>query len=166
MNKTEFFISLILCFLLAGCSGNSLDSRIEKINSGTYHVTGTEIHLRYDFPWPSWGGEEVILSRDTIFIEFTVEIEYPPGKKDTVRFKGLEGVNAGEYQVLEPGCFAPRCFADVNLSGTELIFAFGSPSGTYSGKGQLGGERINLETHFEYRNVGIDYFLEGTKLDD
>ena len=166
MNKTEFIISLILCLLLTGCSENFMDAKIKKINYGTYHVTGTQVKLKYDFPWPSWGGEEVILSRDTSYIEFTVEIEYPPAKKDTVRFKGLEGANAGEYQAVRRMCAHPSCFADANLDGVELTFAFGSPGGTYTGTGLLGGGRLILETHFEYRSVGIDYFLEGRKIDD
>lgn len=166
MSTKDFLIASIFCFQLIGCSENFLDAKIKEVNSGTYHVNGTQINLTYGFPWPSWGGEVVILSSDTSFIEFTVEIEYPPAKKDTVRFKGLEGANAGEYQAVRRMCAHPSCFADANLDGVELTFAFGSPGGTYTGTGLLGGGRLILETHFVYRSVGIDYFLEGRKIDD
>lgn len=78
-------ILLLSVLMLSGCLGDLLESRIKEINSGTYKVSGIQVDLTYDFPWPSWGGEEVILSRDTTKIEFTIEIEYPEGKQDTVR---------------------------------------------------------------------------------
>lgn len=165
MIKNETLIYVILYLLLADFSGN-IDSKLKEINTGTYLVTGTEIQLSYDFPWPAWGGEEVILSRDTSYIEFTIEIEYPEGKQDTVRFSGLEGANAGEYQAVDWGCTHPACNTDANLNGSKLTFDLYGTDGTYTGSGQLGGGHIFLDTFFEYRNVGIVYNLEGTKIEE
>lgn len=165
MNTTKTFLLLFLCLLLFGCSGDLLESRIKDINSGTYKVSGIQVELRFDFPWPSWGGKEVILSRDTTEIEFTVEIEYPKGKKDTVRFDGLVGANAGGYQAVNQNCTHPSCYADAKLSDSELSFDLSGAGGLYHGRGSLGAENLTLETRYEYRGTGLDYFLEGKKID-
>lgn len=159
-------ILLLSVLMLSGCSGDLLESKIKEINSGTYKVSGTQVELRYDFPWPSWGGKEVILSRDITEIEFTVEIAYPEGKQDTVRFNGLEGADAGEYQAVYRKCSNPKCYADAKWIDSELTFDLSAPSGFYKGRGFLESGTLILETHFEYRGTGIDYRLQGEKVDE
>jgi hypothetical protein len=158
----------LICIIFIGCLNNFPEEElIEEINSGTYKVNGTQVELRYDFPWPSWGGEEVILSRDTTKIKFTIEIEYPEGKQDTVRFDGLVGANAGEHRsVFGGGCIFPECYADAKLTNSQLKFDLGAPSGAYTGLGYLKAETLILETNFEYRAIGIDYDLQGEKVED
>lgn len=164
--KKAILILVLLSTILFGCSGNLPESKIQDINSGTYKLSGIQVELRYDFP----GGEDSIRSRDTTEIEFTVEIDYPSkplGKqrKDTVRFDGLIGADAGEYQAA-PGCLPPFCDAYAKIKGGELTFDLLRPGGRYYGRGFLGAETLILETHFRYRGIGIDYHLQGEKVED
>jgi hypothetical protein len=165
-------ILLLSVLVLSGCLNNFPEEElIKEINSGTYRVSGIQVELTYDFPWPSWGGEEVILSRDTTEIEFMVEIEYPKGvlargKADTVHFRGLEGSDAGEHTIAFTYCTPPFCYTVARLIGDELTFDLTTSSGFYVGRGTLGAEKLTLETHYEYRPTGVDYFLEGEKIDE
>lgn len=166
MKKINTVLVLFLIAVLSGCSGNFLESKIQELNSGTYKVSGIQVELKYDFPWPSWGGDEVILSRDTTEIEFTVEIEYPDrvlatGKADTVHFCGLHGADAGEHTLAFRYCTPPFCYTTARLIDGELTFDLVTSSGSYVGHGFLGAERLILETHFEYRSIGVDYSLQG-----
>jgi hypothetical protein len=163
MKALKFLVLSVL--MHTGCSGDILESQIKEINSGTYKVSGIQVELRFDFPWPSWGGKEVVLSRDSTEIEFTVEIEYPKGKQDTVRLDGLVGANAGGYQAVNQNCTHPSCYADAKLSDSELSFDLSGAGGLYHGVGWLGAEKLTLETRYEYRGTGIEYVLEGEKIE-
>ncbi|NBC04275.1 MAG: hypothetical protein GVY20_11285 [Bacteroidetes bacterium] len=99
MNTTKTFLIFFLCLSLFGCSGNLLESKIKEINSGTYRVSGIQVELTYDFSWPSWGGEEVILSKDTTDIEFMMEVKYEKGRQDSVRFYRAGRSRAGCCQL-------------------------------------------------------------------
>ncbi len=156
-------ILLTSIIILTSCSGDLVETKIKEINSGTYKLSGTQIKTIYVFPW---GEENEIMSSDTTQIEFTVEVEYPKGRKDTVRFEGLEGANAGEYQAVNKNCTHPSCYADAKLSGSELKFDLSAPSGAYTGHGYLGAETLILETKNRYRGEWVYYDLQGEKVED
>lgn len=168
MKKSIVVIFLIGCFSTA-CSDSSVKSKTEPSEdniSGTYFLHGTKVQLTYRFPWPSWGGEIVILERDTTQIAMTVRVNLLEEKQDTVRFTGLEGVNAGEYQSINRNCMHPSCYGDAKLMNGELSFDLHAPSGFYIGGGFLEEETLILQTHFEYRGIGLDYDLEGVRIDE
>lgn len=175
MKKAILFSVLFLSAGLFGCSNNSLepDSNpdpepevpIDSI-SGIYFLHGEKIQLRYDFPWPSWGGEEVILSRDTTRIAFTVAIQMVEDKQDTVQFFGLESVNAG-WSIFPPDCTELYIYcAYAKYTDHILEFDFSSPDGTYLGTGTLADSSLTINSHFEYRDIGIDYDLQGIRIDE
>jgi hypothetical protein len=45
-----------------------------------------------------------------------------------------------------------------------LTFDIDGLGGYYNGNGFLGVEKISLETHYEYRGTGIDYFFRRRKV--
>lgn len=157
---------LVLGAVLFGCSNNSVEPEPEDPISGTYFLHGTKVQLIYRFPWPSWGGEIVILDRDTTQVTMTVRVDLLQEKQDSVRFTGLEGVNAGEYQSINRNCTHPSCYGDAKLINGELSFDLHAPYGFYIGGGFLEQETLILQTHFEYRQVGIDYDLQGVRIDE
>jgi len=90
----------LICIIFIGCLNNFPEEElIEEINSGTYKVSGIQVEMRFDFPWPSWGGEEVILSKDTTDIEFMMEVKYEKGRQDSVRFYRAGRSRAGCCQL-------------------------------------------------------------------
>jgi hypothetical protein len=156
-----FFLSLFF----SGCS--DLFDRSDNFTA-KYELSGTRVELTYDFPWPSWGGKEVILSADTTHVEYLVEVRFfPEGKQDTVRFDELAGANAGDYSAVSTRCSKNTiCHPDAHFDGKNLTFDLLSPTGRYTGTGTLTPDSLILDTHFEYRNVGVDFYLQGEAVDD
>ncbi|MDZ7718274.1 MAG: hypothetical protein U5K72_05575 [Balneolaceae bacterium] len=167
MKKIIFPFLLFLVFY-SGCSENPSESDPEPVDeiSGVYFVHGEQVNLTYDFPWPSWGGDIVILSRDTIETSFTLEIKLVENRPDTIRFFGLHGANDGKKGALPWTCdeFTPFDCAFANLTGSEFVVDISSPLGTYDAMGKLENGEITLDAHFEYRGIGIDYSLKGVKV--
>lgn len=160
--KTILLTSVII---LTSCSGDILEPKIKEINTGTYQLKGVQIEKQLCYIC-SVGEEGHVMSTDTTEIEFTVEVEYPKGKRDTVRFRGLEGADAGEYTATSRSyCTPPYCYADAKLRGSELTFNLESVSGYYNGRGFLGAGELALKTQYKYRGIGVDYILEGEKID-
>lgn len=158
-------ILLLPVLILTGCSGNLVETRVQQVNSGTYQLKGVQIEKQLCYIC-SVGEEGHVMSTDTTEIEFAVEVEYPKGKRDTVRFRGLEGADAGEYTATSRSyCTPPYCYADAKLRGSELTFNLESVGGYYGGRGFLGAGELALETQYRYRGIGVDYFLEGEKID-
>lgn len=169
MNMVKIEILFFLSLFFITCSDGSTKSETnlpENPISGTYFLHGTKVNLKYQFPWPSWGGEIIILETDTTQIAMTVKVGLPEEKQDTVRFTGLEGLNAGEYQSVNRNCSHPSCFGDAELKNGELFFDLSAPYGFYIGRGTLEDGKLILQTHFEYREIGIDYYLKGTRIDE
>lgn len=159
----------LLGSLLISCSDNSTKPEPEISEdpiSGTYFLHGTKVKLRYDFPWPSWGGDVVILEADTTQTTMLVKVKLLEEKQDSVRFTGLEGVNAGEYQSINQDCTHPSCYGDAKLMNGELSFDLSGAGGLYRGTGTLENGKMTLNTHYEYRPTGIDYHLEGERIDE
>ena len=166
--KKECFMRIIpmiplLLLILSGCSGDLVETKVKEINSGTYKLSGTQIKTIHVFPW---GEDNEVISSDTTQIEFTVEVEYPEGKQDTVRFEGLEGANAGEFQAVNKNCTHPSCYADAKLNSTELKFDLSAPVGAYTGHGYLGAETLILEAKNRYRGDWVYYDLQGEKVEE
>lgn len=161
---------LILSITLTSCKGSIVESTIKDANTGTYHLQGTKIDKKLCYIC-SVDEEDEVLSADTSEIEFTVEIEYASGvlasgKPDTVHFRGLEGANAGEHQIAFSYCTPPFCYTKARLNGAELTFNLVTPGGYYGGRGYLGAGKLTLETQYKYRGIGVDYFLEGEKIEE
>lgn len=167
MRNAFLLLAIFLSVIVFGCSDNSTNPGAEISEdpiSGTYFLHGTKVMLRYDFPWPSWGGDIVILEADTIQTTMLVKVELLEEKQDSIRFTGLEGVNAGEYQSVNQDCTHPSCYGDAKLTNGTLSFDLAAPYGFYIGTGTLNEGRLTLDTHFEYRPTGIDYHLEGERI--
>lgn len=164
----KIFIFLLL--LLNLNSSSTLDNQgqkdhlIEDNLSGIYFLHGTRINLKYDFPWPQWGGEEVILSADTVEVVFSINIIVAENKQDTLQFFGLDGANAGN-SVLPLNCTrgVPLCAYAEFING-EMEFNIRDANGEYNGVGTLDQNGITLNTHFEFRSDGVDYILTGKKV--
>lgn len=161
---------LFLSAVLIGCSDNLLESTIKDVNTGTYQMRGTQIDKKLCYVC-SVGEEGEVLSADTTEIEFTVEIEYPDGvlatgKADTVHFRGLLGADAGEHTLAFSYCTPPFCYTKARLNGAELTFNLVTPGGRYAGSGYLVAGKLMLETQYKYRGIGVDYFLEGEKIEE
>lgn len=163
-------IPVLIVFMLGlvSCSDNSVDPDPKPSDnlSGIYFLHGTKVQFTYQFPWPSWGGEIVILDSDTTEVNMTVKLNFLKEKQDSVRFIGLEGVNAGKYQSVNRNCTHPTCYGDARLTNGELSFDLVAPTGFYIGGGFLEEETLILQTHFEHRQVGIDFDLEGVRISD
>lgn len=170
MKQILLFIAFLLSLGLLGCSDNFLESTIKDANTGTYQLRGTQIDKKLCYVC-SVGEEGEVLSADTTEIEFTVEIEYPTGvlasgKPDTVHFRGLLGADAGEHTLAFSYCTPPFCYTKARLNGAELTFNLVTPGGRYAGSGYLGAGKLTLETQYRYRGIGVDYFLEGEKIEE
>ena len=155
MKSINFILFIILWITVIACSGDLLETKVKEVNSGTYKLSGTQIKTIYVFPW---GEDNEVISSDTTQIEFTVEV--------TVRFKGLEGANAGEYQAVNKNCTHPSCYADAKLNGTELKVDLSAPVGAYTGHGYLGAKTLILETQNRYRGEWVYYDLQGEKIEE
>lgn len=167
--KNKAFSIIILGVFILCCSENSVEPEPEKPEdtvSGIYYLHGTKIQIKYDFPWPSWGGEEVILSQDTSQLAFTTTIKLLENKPDTVQFFGLEGANAG-WSVFPQNCSELHIYcAYATYRGHILELDLSSPDGIYIGKGTLKDGKMTLDTHFEYRHTRLDFKLEGEKVEE
>lgn len=174
-NKQYLINTLGACvcflFILSGCSGSSVSTENDELKedtiSGIYFLHGTKITYRYDFPWPSWGGEEIILETDTTTLSTTIYIERIDQDRDTLQIIGLNGLNAGTHRVLPPDCIslADRC-AYVPFTDDVIEFNFFEPGGNFTGTGILSDGKMSLNTKFEYRSIGIYYNLTGEKVND
>ncbi len=174
-NKQYPIIILGACvyvlIILSGCSGSSVSPEQDELKddtiSGIYFLHGTKITHRYDFPWPSWGGEEIILETDTTSLSTTIYIDRIDQYRDTLQIIGLKGLNTGTHRVLPPNCISlpDRC-AYVPFTDGVIEFNFFEPGGYFTGRGSLSDGKMSLNTKFEYRSIGIYYNLTGEKVND
>lgn len=157
---------VIVAIFLIDCS-NTASTEPEETVEGFYFLHGEKIEIKYKFPWPSIGGEEIIISRDTVETSFTVEIKLVGSRVDTIQFFGLHGVNAGSRGILPGNCeeFTPDYCAFASLIDSDLDIELLSPSGEYTANGTLENGQISLDAHFEYRSDGISYSLKGVKVE-
>lgn len=167
--KTTFkFLIAILGLALFSCSKNPAEPTLDEIISGAYQMSGTQIEYTYQFPWPQWGGERIILRSDTSQIEFTLYADYLETTGDTIRFRELIGANAGEWHALPPAhlcSYKSGDCADARYVNNTLEMHYVEAGGTYDATGTLENGKITLNAHFEYRATGIDYILEGMKVE-
>ncbi len=162
MKSSIFFLLIFSCLLI---NSSSIRNQSEADSpEGTYFMHGTIIEYTYDFPWPQWGGEKVILDTDTTTISFVARIRMVEEKQDTVQFFGMAGANASRNSVLPVVCENPNFCGYANFEMGSLQFNYRTPAGEFSGTGQLEGEILTLDTYFEYREIGIEYDLHGGKI--
>lgn len=160
---------LIFLFLLTCCSETPSEPKAEpepeETVAGFYFMQGEQVNLTYQFPWPQWGGEEVILSRDTIETSFTMEMKFVVNKPDTIQLYGLHGVNDGNRFLFYPDCTeTPTTCAYGKIVEDKLEIQLSHSTGKYTAMGTLKNGEIFLDAHFEYRNVGVEYSLKGMKV--
>ncbi|MCG2590607.1 hypothetical protein [Rhodohalobacter sulfatireducens] len=170
MDKRLVLITIFFCPILFEGPGNlpnpNLDTLQTEPVSGVYFLQGTIIEYTYDFPWPQWGGEKVILDTDTTTISFLTTIRMVEEKRDTVQFFGLPGANASRNSILPVECENPSFCGYANFEMGSLQIDYRTPAGEFSGTGWLDGEILTLDTYFEYREIGIEYKLQGKKIDE
>jgi hypothetical protein len=170
--KSKFILIMTLqnyfwLFKLIIFSWTAIDSQMPSTSpdvEGTYFIHGTRIEYEYDFPWPQWGGDEVILSSDTSNISFTATIKMSEDKQDTIQFFGLVGASAGEQSAAQIFCEEPSSdcvYARIEGSSFEMFVA---PSNQhYTAKGTIQNNLITIEGFFEFRAIGVKYILEGER---
>lgn len=145
---------------------HSHDGLRPEVLSGVYFLHGTKVELEYDFPWPQWGGEEVILSADTSQVAFIVNVRMVEGKQDTIQFFGLEGANAGAEAVFPLNCSnLPETCVYAKSATSVIEFNIREPNGVYTGTAAFSEGKMTLNAHYEYRPDGIDYKLQGMKVE-
>ena len=170
IRKAFLFLALFLSSVLLKGSGEVSNPNSDALQSdsvsGVYFLYGTIIEYRYDFPWPQWGGEKVIVDTDTTTISFLTTLRMVEEKQDTIQFFGLPGANASRNSVLPVKCENPSFCAYANFEMGSLQIDYRTPAGEFSGTGWLDGEILTLDTYFEYREIGIDYALKGKKIDE
>ena len=168
LSKNFISIIMVVFFSVSNCSENATQPKKEETENtltGFYFMSGTLIETTYGFPWPSWGGDENIISVDTSKIAFTIYIEETM-RQDTLLFTGLEGANTGEQYVFPFKCDNhPIECAYAHLQGNQFELNLLSPAGEYIGSGIFKDDALALESFFEYRSVRIDYSLNGIKVE-
>jgi hypothetical protein len=158
------FLSSILLEGSGDISNSNSDVLMSDSISGVYFLHGTIIEYTYDFPWPQWGGEKVIVDTDITTISFVTTIQMVEEKQDTAQVFGLAGFNASSNKVLPVECESPNTCGYVNFETGSLQFNYRTAAGEFSGTGRLDGEILTMDTYFEYRALGIEYDLEGKKI--
>lgn len=63
-------------------------------------------------------------------------------------------------------CTPPFCYTIAILIDEELTFYLVTSGGSYIGHGSLGAGFLTLETHYEYRSIGIDYHLQWEEVEE
>jgi hypothetical protein len=170
MTKRLVLLVIFFCPFLFEGSGNAPNPNSDTLQtesvSGVYFMHGTIIEYTYDFPWPQWGGEKVILDTDTTTISFVTTIQMVEEKQDTVQFFGLAGVNASRDNILPVLCDNPANCGYANFEMSLFQFNYRNGAGEFTGTGRLDGEILTLDTYFEYRAIGIEYDLQGKKIEE
>jgi hypothetical protein len=149
----QAILAVTFCMLLgSGCSDfpTGINTNFDE---GFFQVRGYKIEQ--DLLWPQGG----LISSDTTWIEFTIEIRKEKEKNDTIRVYGLEGLNGREVCLCHPEY--PVVCNYATYSDTELEFDNLTPGGHYSGTGTLDNGRITLQTTYFRRSVRIEYDLHG-----
>ena len=155
-------VSAMLIFI-AGC-GDSFDAMKDDVRVQTFNLSGIEVHYRVAYAAPP-----DTFSIDTIEVAYSVDVELPKEKPDSLRFFGLPGAKKAyhahglgeDYRL----CSSPsRTYCDLyaryykdNTFEMYLV----SPSGMYTADGKLENGKLELEGNFFYRGTSIDYFLTG-----
>lgn len=177
--KTFIPLLTVIALIIAGFSGNksSSNSQTEKSFesvSGLYYIHGYQVSLRFCYMSNLCEPGEV-LSRDTVRTSFIVNVKVFDEQEGLLQFSGLEGADIRVRQASYSGSTSsPRCVkhqrpqdcAVAGLNGDQLEFDLLSAFGRYYGGGTLKDGKMTLETKFHYRGMGIDYFLEGIKIEE
>ncbi len=142
------------------------------VNSETYFLHGTKISTIYPCTFTCFDMEP---ARDTTSVTFTTHVWSAPGKKDTLRFFGLLGADAGESG---PNQFIEfvfpielhhgdqyRIYARKTDNDKFEIEAWGTGS-RYIGTGSFGNNTIQLQGMYQYRNRSFAYDLEGVRIEE
>lgn len=168
MRKAFLVLTLILTSVVIKGSDNAPNSHYDTLQnepiSGVYFLNGTIIEYTYDFPWPQWGGEKVIVDTDTTTISFVTTIRMVEEKQDTVQVFGLAGFNASSNRIMTVECESPSNCGYVNFETGSLQFNYSTSAGEFTGTGRLEGGTLTLDTYFEHRGIGIEYDLQGKKI--
>ena len=155
---------IIIGLVITSCSENSTEPTHEEIISGAYQMSGTQIEYQYAFPWT----DENVISTDTTQLEFTLYIEYNEFREDTIRFRELPGVNAGEYICLPPQEQCSSGSGDcayAKFQNNQVELHFDTYLGKYDAEGILEDGELMLNGTFTDRGVEVDYILEGMKVE-
>lgn len=170
MAKTLFHISVFLSallVLLTGC-GDTFDAMKDEARIQTFDLNGIEVHYSVAYAAPP-----DTFSIDTVEISsYSIEIEIPADKPDTLRFYGLPGAKKahsahgvnGNYRRCQIPT-SPYCDLYARLYDDKTFEMYlASPVGLYTADGKLENGTLELEGNFFYRNRSIDYFLTGQRV--
>lgn len=101
-------------------------------------------------------------------LKLNTSINFLETTGDTIRFRELLGANAGEWHALPPAhlcSYKSGNCADARYYDNKLEMHFVDAGGTYDATGTLENGKITLNAYFNYRATGIDYILEGMKME-
>lgn len=181
------FLFLLFVFQLFGCSEdavNQSNSEIQKAESfeqqpktlqeetGVYFLHGYQVTKELCY---AANCDNFVLSTDTLKTSFIVYIRMFEHRPDSLMFSGLEGAdtNIREFNYTGSAAFG-ECTSETRagdcayakVTGSNLEFDIQNPGGYYRGTGTLENGSMTLETEFIYRGVGIEYRLEGEKVEN
>ena len=160
------FTVLIICsfigilFSFSGSTGVEQQEEMIDLGSGTFYLKGTMTSTEY--PCLFCPGNQDFY---TYYTDFSVNILPVPGKKDTLRFYGLQGADAGEFDKrVFPYCTMPEnCVIYAKLIGDVFEIDISNDGRRYRAQGILKSSTIELEGQYSYENITIDYDLKGLR---
>ena len=150
-----------MLFSFSGSTGVEQQEEMIDLGSGTFYLKGTMTSTGY----PCFHCES---NEDyyTYYTEFSVNILAVPGRKDILRFYGLQGADAGEFEKrVFPYCTMPDdCVIYAKLSGDVIEIDISNEGRRYRAQGILKSGTFELEGQYSYENYTIDYSLNGQRV--
>lgn len=153
-------------------SCNSIDPHAKAVDkmSGIYYMHGTKIITIYPCTWTCFDMEPYV---ESTTVAFTMNMEPVDGKRDTIRFFGLMGADAGEsgtrgfkeflFPIESFYSETRTVYAHLNDNTFEIDLMTAGPQ--YTATGILQNNAIQLSGQYHYRQRTFAYELEGVKIE-
>lgn len=140
--------------------------------TGMYYFYGTKISTIYPCTWTCFDMEPAV---DTTSVAFTANVWLVEEKRDTLRFFGLLGADAGErgrhqfgefvFPIVLYGDEEQKVYATLrNSNGFEINL--NSTGERYTATGSFTGNTIQLEGQYHYRQRTFEYDLQGVRIEE
>jgi len=165
-------IATLLASVLYFNSCNSVDPDAKAVDkmSGIYYMHGTKIITIYPCTFTCFDMEPYV---ETTTVAFTMNMEPVDGKRDTIRFFGLMGADAGESGTrgFREFLFPIELFYSeefkvyAHLTGSTFEIDLATAGPQYTATGILQNNAIQLSGQYHYRQRTFAYELEGVKIE-